>query len=257
MRKVIVSLLLAAGTVAAVATQASPMHGPGGPGGHPLMAAIEQLDLSDSQRSQVRKILMSHRDQAKAEHEKVHAQLVRFSELDPDSPRYAGDVAAIADQASAGARAHLAQAAAVQKEVYAVLTAEQRSKLPQLVADADPKRLPGMADARIMALFDDLDLSDEQWLAVHKIQKSHRDEAVADAQKMQQQMASFLSLDPTAKDYAARLAVVSDTFAAGAAAHVQKIAAVQKQVYAVLTPDQRQKFAAQLREMDFRGPRHG
>jgi len=246
MRRKLIFAALATGALAIGVINAASAFGPGGGpgfgGDRPLMSALHQLDLSSKQRSSIRSILQSHRSEAQAEHEQMHGQMTKFLQLDPTSATYSGDVQALADTAADNARARTASLAAVQKQVYAVLTADQRSKLPGLASGADLHHVQPMIDAHVNELLDELNLTDTQWLAIHKIQTGHRADAEADRAAMKTLVASFLALDPTAPGYDASVTTMSESFATSARDHVNKFAAVQKEVYGVLTADQRSKL---------------
>ncbi|HVT35327.1 MAG TPA: Spy/CpxP family protein refolding chaperone [Nevskiaceae bacterium] len=132
MHKMFKTLLIPAAIAVSLAGGAA-LAQPFGGGHHQMMvAALDQLDLSDSQWLQIHKIMQAQREERHAQDH--HALMAAFESLNPDSPDYAAQVQAAQDQAAAAAREHVAHAADVKKQIYAVLTPEQKSKLATLKA---------------------------------------------------------------------------------------------------------------------------
>jgi periplasmic protein CpxP/Spy len=119
--------------------------GPGGPGGFgrggfggPL-GLLRQLELTDEQRTQVRQLMDSHRDELRAVGEKLMAahraqnDAVTAAQFDEQAIRTkAADVAAIeADAAVLHAKLH--------SEVFALLTPEQQAKAAELKAQRETR----------------------------------------------------------------------------------------------------------------------
>jgi protein CpxP len=106
--------------------------GPGGPGGG--LMALRRLDLTDAQKEQVKTILDSHKDEAKALGEKIMKARVALdaaiagATFDEATVRTrAAELAALeADGAVARARGYA--------EVYQILTAEQQTRLKEIQA---------------------------------------------------------------------------------------------------------------------------
>lgn len=116
--------------------------GRGGPGAEfgRMAFGLRQLDLSDAQRTQIRTIMQSRRDEFKALGEKARAarnrlqDAVRADGVNEEAIRTAsGDLAQVqADIAVLRARVH--------QEVVATLTPEQQQKAKQLRAEAEKRR---------------------------------------------------------------------------------------------------------------------
>jgi protein CpxP len=108
-----------------------PGHGRGGPGGI-LGPAFQRLDLTDAQRSRVKEILDSHRndlralgDKAMAAHQALDAATASDSFDEATVRTKAAEVGAVdADMAVMRAR--------VYNEVYQILTPDQQKQLKQL-----------------------------------------------------------------------------------------------------------------------------
>lgn len=246
----VVALAALAGASAMLA-QSVASAAPHGPmAGGPLMEAIEQLDLSDAQRKELRAIFKSHRDQAKAEREQAAEGRKAFAALDPDSPRYAAQVEELANEAAQKIRVRIPGLAEVHAEVRAVLTEAQRQQAIERIRSVDLQKLSEARSGHLLAMFEDLDLSDEQWLALRGIRARREAGAGGDREQMQERIARFLSLDPAAADYQAKLAALSEEFAEAAKRHVHAFAQVQKEVYAVLTPSQRSELIAKMETFD-------
>jgi Spy/CpxP family protein refolding chaperone len=109
------------------------MGGPGGPGGFGL-PGLRELDLSDTQKEQIRTIQQSHRDQVQQIGERTRtAQRA----IDQAANGTAVDEAAIRTQSTALAAAIADGAilrAKVNAEIFNLLTAEQQQKLNEFRA---------------------------------------------------------------------------------------------------------------------------
>ncbi len=127
------------GTSAAiVVAQPGPGRGRGGPGGGfgPFATGVEDLrglDLSETQREQVRTIMQSHREESRAAQQR-HATAMRALQdatrgTDEAAIRQQGEAvgAAVADAAVLRSR--------IRADVWAVLTPEQQAKAEQLRAE--------------------------------------------------------------------------------------------------------------------------
>jgi Spy/CpxP family protein refolding chaperone len=102
--------------------------------------SLGQLDLSDTQRQQIRSIVQSHREEFRALGERTRAarqklhELVTAEAVDETAIRAASsELAGVqADGAILRARVH--------QEVFATLTPEQQAKAKQLRSEADQRR---------------------------------------------------------------------------------------------------------------------
>lgn len=250
----------AATTFSAVARDPGTGPGPGKAPGpeRPMMHMLHDLDLSDAQRAQIRDILMSQRGPAEGGHHGFGEGPgpMGFAELDPDSAQYNADVKAMADKAAAEAAARATQMAEVQGQIYQVLTAEQRSKVAADIKDMDAKKgapgdKPGMrlppVGGPALRILDDMELSDDQWLKVHHLLTDSRKKAASDEMAMHKLLGSIATLSPDASDRNKQVEKVSQQVGDAARAKVMQMADLQKDLYSVLTPDQRSEFEQALK----------
>ena len=143
-------LYFAAGLLAVVATAAVPlvaqgpppgggpmgrggfgpgMRGPGGPGGPGMLGIPPGIDLTEEQRTQVRGIMESHRDQMQQVGEKVRTAREGLQALiEADTLDEAAVRAKAAEVGAAEADAAIMQAK-IRAEVYQILTPEQLQKV--------------------------------------------------------------------------------------------------------------------------------
>lgn len=238
----------AAAAIAATAlvTQISASAAPGPMAGRPLMEAMQELDLSDEQSKALRSIFKTHRSQIKAERAQAGQGRRAFAELDPDSPRHAAQVEELASKAADRTRARIPELAKLHSEVRAVLTETQRQQVIEKLRSVDVERLGQGHSGPMLAMFEDLELSDEQWLSLRAIRAQKQAEGVDERLAMQARLTRFVSLDPASATYASEIAALTDEFAEAAKRHVQTFAAVQAEVYAVLTPSQRSELIANM-----------
>jgi protein CpxP len=117
--------------------------GPGGPGRGGPMMLLRGLDLTDTQRDQVKSITQSHADERKAladrartAHQALQAAITAESVDEALIRQRSADVAAVeADMAVAEARTHA--------EVWQILTSEQKAKAKELQARAQERMKNG------------------------------------------------------------------------------------------------------------------
>jgi Spy/CpxP family protein refolding chaperone len=137
-------VFMVGGTMVALALASAAIAGPGGPGGQgPVRRVLQELDLSEEQRTEIRGIF----EEARAEHESIREGLDgvrgRFrAELAKPSPS-ATALHAIVDE-----RAALETQLAHDRvddllEVHAVLTEDQRAELARLLEEFEGRRGEG------------------------------------------------------------------------------------------------------------------
>jgi periplasmic protein CpxP/Spy len=111
--------------------------GPHFGGGHhgmmnPLEKMVDHVDLSDEQESQVDAVL------SKMKHEKGmrngFKMMTSVIALDPESPDYDAKVEQQADAMAAKMRAKVIAMSAARKEIYAILTPEQKQELNEEIS---------------------------------------------------------------------------------------------------------------------------
>jgi Spy/CpxP family protein refolding chaperone len=132
------SALLGVGTIAWAADSAAPATAPAAHhwhGGHPGMMqgplhhVLKELNLTPEQKQQVHSILESARPAP-------GTAMPDFTVLaNPGDPNFAAAVA----QAKVQAAQHVQKMADVSQQIYAILTPDQKAKLPQVLADMKAK----------------------------------------------------------------------------------------------------------------------
>jgi periplasmic protein CpxP/Spy len=100
-----------------------------------------------------------------------------------------------------------------------------------------------------------LNLSDSQWLQVHKIMQAHRKDSRPLRGEEMELRKGFVTLNPGSADYAQQVSKLQDEAAKVARARVQDIASLKSQVYAVLDDAQRANLAKREQEISKHGPR--
>ena len=119
--------------------------GPGGPGrgfGRGAIGILRDANLTDQQRTEIRAILDAERDsrQGPPPEASLHRQLQ--AEVFADTP----DAAKLSDlqqQIAQAASARLSEQIALEQKIAQVLTAEQRAKVREQLANAPARRGPG------------------------------------------------------------------------------------------------------------------
>jgi len=104
------------------------MHGDFAGGG--FMAALHQLNLTDQQKQTIKSILSTAHQQAPASNSSEFTVL-----NNPGDPNYAQ---AVRDAQTAAAN-RIQQRSAVEQQVYNLLTPEQKTQLPKVLADMQAK----------------------------------------------------------------------------------------------------------------------
>ena len=102
-------------------------------GGHdlPMMSTLRQLDLTAEQQQSVRALFDSNTSQRKALRDRQRSNRESLASTMPDDPNYP---ALIAEKKQLATEA-IQQASDTQTQVYALLTAEQKAKVPQILAE--------------------------------------------------------------------------------------------------------------------------
>lgn len=90
-----------------------------------------------------------------------------------------------------------------------------------------------------------LDLSDTQWLQVHKIMQAHRQAARPLRHEEMALRQDFATLTPGSADYAQQVGALQDKAAQVARDRVQDMASLKSQIYGVLTEQQKAQLAQQ------------
>lgn len=131
-RKMIVAGLIMASAAGSVALA----HGGSHRGGAKMNRALQQLDLSDAQKQQIRTLMENERDANQGLREQTRAKAREYRELreanDPRADSVKVELDALRDQFKA-------RHEAVRAEINKLLTADQRQKLEEWKAN-HPKR---------------------------------------------------------------------------------------------------------------------
>jgi len=96
-----------------------------------MLRATHQLNLTPEQQSTIKGILSN----ARSQHQASASQVDMFTLANPGDPNYATAV----QSAKAAAAEHLQREVELQSQIYNVLTEDQKSKLPQVLADMKSK----------------------------------------------------------------------------------------------------------------------
>lgn len=251
MRKFFLPVLAAASTIALTA-QALPMEAGGA---RPVFMALQQLDLTDAQRSEIRRVLLSHRGEVAGRREAARAVLTQFVSLDPGAPRYEAQLQELTDTVAQRTESRILRLGGLQQEVLRILTPAQRQQLPQMIRSANIDRYSSGGAGRIIALADQLELADDQVVALRDIRQQAQAEAGGRREHLRDQLVRLVSLDPDAADYDARVQALAAEFRESAAGGALRAAGIQRQIFAVLRPEQRSKLLTLVETSDFRSLR--
>lgn len=112
--------------------------GPGGPGGPNVLAMVRQLDLSDTQREQVRQIMEEGRQAGNPGADLRDAERRLHEALLTDTPD-AGSIETLKSAVNAAHAAELDQRIAMIQKVAQVLTPAQRQQLLKLRPQGPPR----------------------------------------------------------------------------------------------------------------------
>lgn len=96
----------------------------------------QMLDLTDEQKAAVDEIYYAAKEQRKESRADRAADRQAMMDLNPGDADYQTQVAALAKQKAAQVEQKILSRAAMQAQVYEILTPEQREKLMQLKAEA-------------------------------------------------------------------------------------------------------------------------
>jgi periplasmic protein CpxP/Spy len=134
LRALVVSTLMLSGPTFAAAhpPEHGGMHANHFRGEHSLAGLIQKLDLNDAQRENIRGILDASQSQRKALREQHHEAMKASLTTLPDDPNYL----ALVEKRKQLASEAIQQRSDLNAQIYAVLTPEQKAKVPQLIEEA-------------------------------------------------------------------------------------------------------------------------
>lgn len=99
--------------------------------GSPLMGTLKQLDLTAAQQQSIRAIFQGNADQRKTLWDQQRTNRKALAATMPDDPSYPSLIAA-QKQLAADA---IQQMSDTQTQIYAVLTPEQKARVPEILAE--------------------------------------------------------------------------------------------------------------------------
>jgi Spy/CpxP family protein refolding chaperone len=151
MRNVLVGTLLAGGALLTAAasfsnagaaddaTTAPPppgsrAHGEHGPHGFGPERIFSKLGLTADQQASIKSIMTAAKPQMQSLNEKMQANHLKLMQTKPDDPNYGNVVAEVAQANATLASQRTTQAAGLRTQMYAVLTAAQKTQLATLEA---------------------------------------------------------------------------------------------------------------------------
>lgn len=138
MRRTIMTAALISGFALSTTAVADPGPRGPGPGRSPFMHELKELDLSADQKSQIKALFETQREQHRAlpESDGLHELRRSFDRATPGSPEYNSLAAQLADREATQAREQVQQMAEMRTQVYGLLTVAQRKQLATNLAQA-------------------------------------------------------------------------------------------------------------------------
>lgn len=100
-----------------------------------LHRALRELDLSPEQKETIRGIFEQARPQFQSVHEAMRANAEKLMEANPDDANYSTIVNEVSQAAGDIATGLVQQMSQVRAQIHAVLTPEQKAKLPAIQAE--------------------------------------------------------------------------------------------------------------------------
>jgi protein CpxP len=113
-----------------------------GPDSAPLAHLVHKLDLTDEQRQSLRSLLESARANSASLRAQQRAHFEASLTTLPDSPNYP----ALIEERKQLAAAAIQQRSDLNVQIYALLTPEQKAKIPSLIEDMKAKAKERRAD---------------------------------------------------------------------------------------------------------------
>jgi len=136
---------LAIGTTVAMAAPdaggpGSSDHGWHGHRGHDQMMMLHKLNLSDAQKSSIKQIVSTSREQNKAQRQALRQQRAAFESMTPNQVGYQAAAASLAQAEGQATQARVQQMANLRAQIYALLTPQQQAQAATLKAQAQARR---------------------------------------------------------------------------------------------------------------------
>ncbi|HET6554713.1 MAG TPA: Spy/CpxP family protein refolding chaperone [Dyella sp.] len=134
------ALALAPFAIAAAAGQDGGPHGGGHGHSHGQFAgAYAKLNLSDTQKANIKQIMQNAFAQTKTQRQNLHQQREAFEQMAPNASGYQAAATSLAQAEGAAAQARVQQRAAIRAQVYAILTPAQQAQLATMKADREAR----------------------------------------------------------------------------------------------------------------------
>lgn len=135
------SALAIGSTVAIAAPFGGQGHGHGRHGhGDRQMKMMHKLNLTDAQKTSIKQIISSHREQNKAARQALRQQRQAFEAMTPGSAGYQAAAASLAQASGQATQTRIQEMANIRAQVYALLTPSQRAQAATLKAKAQARR---------------------------------------------------------------------------------------------------------------------
>ncbi|HET7301308.1 MAG TPA: Spy/CpxP family protein refolding chaperone [Oleiagrimonas sp.] len=98
------------------------------------MHALRKLDLTESQRSNIHQLVRENMQQARTGMSDLHQKRMALEKATPGTAAYQNAANDLAKAAASSARSRVMRRADLNKKIYGLLTAEQRTKLADMRA---------------------------------------------------------------------------------------------------------------------------
>lgn len=107
---------------------------------HGGFEAYSKLNLTDAQKASIKQIIQNARAQNKPQRDALRQQREAFNAMTPNSAGYQAAAASLAQAEGAARAAHVQQRAAIQAQIYSLLTATQQAQFVQIKAQNQARR---------------------------------------------------------------------------------------------------------------------
>ncbi|HTD27908.1 MAG TPA: Spy/CpxP family protein refolding chaperone [Xanthomonadaceae bacterium] len=131
------SVLAVGGVAAADFGDGGGLHGHHGGG---EMMILHKLDLSDTQRANIKQIVSSSREQFKSSHQALRQQRDAFEAMSPTSAGYQAAASSLAKAEAQATQDRVMRMADLRAKIYTVLTPAQQSQIATLKAQQQTRR---------------------------------------------------------------------------------------------------------------------
>lgn len=98
------------------------------------MHVLGKLDLTESQRTSIHKLMRDNFRQARAGMDELHRKRAAFEKATPGTAAYQSAVDDLAEAEASAARSRVMRRADLHRKIHSLLTAEQRAKLADIRA---------------------------------------------------------------------------------------------------------------------------